>query len=88
MTAPTITTTDHVYAFIAQLKTDAEERGDSSFAAELADVLCLGSSGLEILGAIRKVLLENRGKVESLLGSEGLNEAAQVIAFVDKAFGR
>jgi hypothetical protein len=88
MTAPTITTTDEVYAFVAQLKAEAEKRGDTNFAAELDDALCLGSSGLEILGAIRKMLIENRAKVESLLGADGQNKAVQVITFVDKAFGR
>jgi hypothetical protein len=88
MTAPTITTADEVYAFVAQLKAEAEKQGDINFATELDDALCLGSSGLEILGAIRKTLLENRAKVESLLGTEGQNKSAQVIAFVDRAFGR
>ncbi len=88
MTAPTITTADEVYAFIAQLKAEAEKQGDTNFATELDDALYLGSSGLEILGAIRKTLIENRGKVESLIGADGQNKAAQVIAFVDRAFGR
>jgi hypothetical protein len=88
MTDFTITTTNDIYAFVAQLKTEAEKRGDTDFASELDDALHLGSSGLEILGAIRKTLVENHGEVESLLGSDGWKKAANVIAFVDKAFGR
>ena len=88
MTDFTITTTNEVYAFVAQLKTEAEKRGDTDFASELDDALHLGSSGLEILGAVRKTLIENHGEVESLLGSDGRQKAAQVIAFVDKTFGR
>ena len=84
----TITTANDVYAFVAQLKTEAEKRGDTDFASELDDAVHLGSSGLEILGAIRKTLIENHGEVESLLGSDGWQKAAHVIAFVDKAFGR
>jgi hypothetical protein len=88
MTDFTITTTNDIYAFVAQLKTEAEKRGDTDFASELDDALHLGSSGLEILGAIRKTLVENHGEVESLLGSDGWKKAANVIAFVDRAFGR
>ncbi len=88
MTDFTITTINDVYAFVAQLKTEAEKRGDIDFASELDDALHLGSSGLEILGAIRKTLIENHGEVESLLGPDGWQKAAHVIAFVDKTFGR
>jgi hypothetical protein len=84
----TITTANDVYAFVAQLKTEAEKHGSIGFASELDDAVHLGSSGLEILGAIRKTLIENHGEVESLLGSDGYQKAAHVIAFVDKAFGR
>jgi hypothetical protein len=65
----TITTADDVYASPAQLKTDAEKRGDTSLAGELYDALHLRSSGQEILGAIRKTLIEHHGEVESLLFS-------------------
>jgi hypothetical protein len=88
MTPSTITTAGDVYAFVAQLKTEAEKRGDTDFTTELDDALHLGSSGLEIMGAIRKALIENQFKVESFLGSGGREKAAQVITFVDKAFGR
>jgi hypothetical protein len=84
----TITTANEVYAFVVQLKTQAENHGDADLASKLDDALHLGSSGLEILGAIRKTLIENNSKVESLVGPAGWQKAAQVIAFVDKAFGR
>ena len=84
----TITTANDVYAFVAQLKTEAAKHGNIDFANELENAIHLGSSGLEILGAIRKTLIENHGEVESLLGSDGYQKAAHVIAFVDKAFGR
>ena len=83
-----ITTANDVYAFVAQLKTEAAKHGNIDFANELENAIHLGSSGLEILGAIRKTLIENHGEVESLLGSDGYQKAAHVIAFVDKAFGR
>ena len=65
-----------------------EKRGNTDVASELDDALHLGSSGLEILGAIRKTLVENHGEVETILGLGGWKKAAKVIAFVDKAFGR
>jgi hypothetical protein len=88
MVTPTITTANEVYAFIADLKTECGKHGVNDLANKLDDALCLGSSGLEILGAIRITLAENRAKVESLLGSEGLRKAEQVIAFVDRTYGR
>ena len=81
-------TANDVNAFVAQLKTEAEKHGKTDFTSELDDALHLGSSGLEILGAIQKTLVENQGEVESLLGSDGCQRATDVIAFVDKAFGR
>ena len=83
-----IMTANDVYAFVAQVRTEAEKRGDADFARKLDEALHLGSSGLEIMGAIRKILIENHAKLESLGGSEARNKTAQVIAFVDKAFGR
>lgn len=88
MTDCMITSANDVYAFVAQLRTEAEKRGDTDFATNVDEALHLGSSGLEIMGAIRKILIENHAKLESFGGSEARNKAAQVIAFVDKAFGR
>jgi len=81
-----IKSASEVYAFVAQLKTEAEKHGDSDFVSELDDALHLGSSGLEIMGAIRKKLIQNHSKVKSLLGSDGWKKAERVIAFVDNAF--
>ncbi len=88
MTDCTITTANDVYTFVAQLKTQAEKRGDTDFARELDEGLRLGSSGLEVLGAIRQILIENQVKVESLLGSDAWKKATNIVIFVDKAFGR
>jgi hypothetical protein len=84
----TIRTASDVYGFVAQLKIDAEKCGDTDLARELDEALHLGSSGLETMEAIRKTLIEDHGDVKSLLGSDGWKKAANVIAFVDKAFGR
>ena len=88
MGTPTITTADEVYAFVAELKTECQKHGDTGLANELDDAMCLGSSGLEILGAIRNVLVKNSAAVDSLYGPDRLSKATQVIAFVDRTFGR
>jgi hypothetical protein len=67
---------------------ESEKHGAHTIASELREALQLGSSGLEILGAIRLALIVNRTGIERLLGPAGIEEADQVIAFVDRAFGR
>jgi hypothetical protein len=52
-----------VYAFVAQLKAEAEKHGERDLAMELDGAPDLGSSGLEILGAIRKIVTENHLKI-------------------------
>ena len=77
-----------VYHFVENLKAKAESKGMDEFVARLGNAMRLGSSTLEILGAIRQTIIENRETVGRLLGPEGEIGAEQVIAFVDKAFGR
>lgn len=45
-------------------------------------------SGLEILGAIQQIAIENGTVIEQNLGASGKDEVEEVIAFVDSAFGR
>ena len=80
--------TDDVYHFVERLMSECRKGNELGLLGQLDDALHLGSSGLEILGAIRKVLVENRGVVVRLLGSTGGAAADKVIAFVDKAYGR
>ena len=81
-------TTEDVYRFVQRLKAESERQGEVSLASRLDDALNLGSSGLEILGAIRQAILENRTAIERLLGPDGDVEARQIVSFVDRAFGR
>ncbi len=83
-----IKTADDVYRFVERLKAQSEKRGPRELATKLDEALHLGSSGLEILGAIRQTIIENRAAIEQMLGSSEKDEAKQVIAFVDRAFGR
>ena len=84
----TISSTGDVYEFVDVLKKESERRGSVSLVARLENALHLGSSGLEILGAVRQVMIENRSEIERCLGNTGIEKANRVIAFIDKAFGR
>lgn len=88
MNASQIKTADDVYRFVEHLKSECQKNGATELFAQLDDALHLGSSGLEILGAVRHTILNNRASIERLLGAGGKDEANQVLIFVDKAFGR
>lgn len=88
MSASTQYSAADVYGFVDELKKEAKRRDAISLVAQLDNALRLGSSGLEILGAVRQVMIENRSEIERCLGNTGIEKANQVIAFVDKAFGR
>jgi hypothetical protein len=83
-----ITTAEDVYNFAKTLESMSQRSGVTQLARQLDNAMRLGSSGLEILGAIRQVVIGNRTDVERLLGPEGTSRIDQVVAFVDEAFGR
>lgn len=88
MSTSRITTADDVYRFVERLKAQSEKHDARALAMELDDAQHLGSSGLEVLGAIRQTLVANGPVIERLLGPLGSEEAKEVIAFVDRALGR
>jgi len=88
MNAPRTTSTEDVYRFVERLMSECRKGNEPVLLGQLDDALHLGSSGLEILGAIRKALIENREIITRLIGATGVAEADGVIAFVDKAYGR
>jgi hypothetical protein len=81
-------TTDDVYMFVDRLKLESLKQGSTHLAKELDDALHMGSSGLEIMGAIRQAILDHHSLIQKLLGPDRLDEANRVVAFVDKAYGR
>jgi hypothetical protein len=83
-----IITTENVYQLVERLKVEAVKNELTGLAGQLDDALSLGSSGLEILGAIRQTFIKNRATIERLLGPTGKDKTDQLITFVDKAFGR
>lgn len=88
MDAQTIRTAADIYEFVQQLKIECNRNGRADLTARFDDAFTLGSSGLEILGAIRKIFSEERFEIERLLGRNGKNGVDAVISFVDGAFGR
>jgi len=83
-----INTTDDIYQFVERLKAQCAKRSETGLLTQLNDATHMGSSGLEILGALRQVILANIGLIQELLGSDGENEARLIVRFIDKAFGR
>lgn len=79
-----ITTTTEIYEFVEVATRKCREHGYGDIAQQFDDAMHLGSSGLEILGAIRAVCVAENAKLEELLGSASVHE---VIRFVDRAFG-
>lgn len=80
-----ITTVNQVYGFVNLVIQRSRSHGDDEVARKLDDAMHLGSSGLEVLGAIRSVILEERVTINNLVGE---SDTEDVIRFVDKAFGQ
>lgn len=76
-----------VYRVIEKLMLECSKHNSMTLYSQLDNAMRSGCTGLEIIGSIRKVLVENRAKVEELLGPAGKEETKAIIAFVDKAFG-
>jgi hypothetical protein len=77
-----------VYQFVEQVKVASQQRGETGLYEQLNRAMRLGSSGLEILGAVRQTVSENRGEIERLLGPDGGQGVDQVVVFVERVFGR
>lgn len=88
MSTTQIKTADDVYQFVERLQLECQKNGATDLLAQLDDALHLGSSGLEILGAVRQTVINNRALITRLLGTDGKDEANQVLIFVDRIFGR
>lgn len=88
MTTPTINKVEDVFRFADHLKSECERSGETGLAEQIDDAMHLGSSTLEILGALRQIILGNAASIHQLLGEAGNAEADQVVEFVNKAYGR
>lgn len=76
---------EEFYKLIDALKSACRENNEMEILQKIDGALSLGSSVLEMLGATRQVLIENRKRVDQLLTKDDVD---RIILFVDKAFGR
>ncbi len=79
-----ITTANQVYDLISRVIREARAAGRDDIARKLDDAMRLGSSGLEIVGAIRNVLLAEK-QVVGRFATE--SEIDEVVHFVNRTFG-
>lgn len=79
-----ITTTDEIYEFTELATKRCQKHGYDDIAQQLDNAMHLGSSGLEILGAIRAVFVAERTRMTQIMDAGKVDE---VIDYVDKAFG-
>lgn len=79
----TVTTKD-VYEFTELAIRKCRERGYGKIAQQLDDAMHLGSSGLEILGAIRTTFIAQAAILEKVV-DKGKMEA--VVKYVNELFG-
>jgi hypothetical protein len=77
-----------VYEFVEELKLACQSAGQTELLEKLKSALCLGSSGLEILGAIREIFVRNRATIQNLLNREKWPQIDEIISFIDNAYGR
>jgi hypothetical protein len=83
-----IRSTEAVYQLVEQLKAACKKTSSPELLKQIESAVGVGGSALEILGAVRQTMIANRNEVERLLGPGGRRQIDEVIAFVDKAFGR
>jgi hypothetical protein len=79
-----ISTTQELYALVDFVIRQSRSRGSLDIAQQLDDALHLGSSGSEILGAIKKIFVAQNVQLENILKREKIEE---VVKFVNKAYG-
>jgi hypothetical protein len=78
-----ITTPNDIYDFVDLAMQKCREHGYDAVAQQLDDDMHLGSSGLEILGAIKDTLIAQAATFELFLDKAKLQE---VIRYVDKVY--
>ena len=79
------TSVQDVYELTERVIRLCQEQGNQEVANQLDRALSLGSSPLEILGAIRTTFTQNTDVLARMIGQ---NTVINVVAYVDKAYGR
>jgi hypothetical protein len=83
-----VTSMDQIYRFVDEAVRACRRRGDEKMAGEFESALRLGSSGLEILGAVAAVVEQNRGRLLTTLAPEQVQWLDPVLAFARRSFGQ
>ena len=78
-----VTTTIPVYDIINRIIQDSRNAGHEDIAKKLDSAMHLGSSGLEIIGAIKTVLETNRNEIEKFATKSEING---IIDFARRAY--
>jgi hypothetical protein len=78
-----INTANDVYAVVADLTYQARSKGREDLARRLEDALALGSSGLEILGEIRKIFVYEAAFIETVISRA---QRTEVVEFVQRLY--
>ena len=76
---------EDVFALTRKCVSALRFHDEEQIAVRLENAFFLGSSSLEILGAIRAAILDNHDWVVRLLGA---TTTADIVAFVDMSYGR
>ncbi|MBI5866416.1 MAG: hypothetical protein HZB38_18250 [Planctomycetes bacterium] len=79
-----ITTTNEIYEFTELAMQKCREQGYDDVAQQLDEAMHLGSSGLEIIGAIRAALISHAATLESVVDKTKMQE---IVKYVNRAFG-
>lgn len=79
-----ITSTKEVYEFVHVVVRKCREHGHNDIVQQLDDATHLGSSGLEILGAIKRVFVAEMARLEGIVDNAKMKD---VVQYVNKMFG-
>ena len=80
-----ISSVSDVYEFVNEAIRLCREQEYEDIATRLEEAMHLGSSALEIIGAIRSILIEGQPELLSVLDKDSIQE---VIHFIDASYGR
>ena len=77
-------TTEEVYALVKLVIEQSRKNAYDDIAEKLDDAMHLGSSGLEILGAIKIVFMSESNRISKLIDGEKVKD---VIHYVNNTYG-
>jgi len=79
-----IKTINEIYEYVDMMAKKCRDYGFKDIAQQLDNAMYLGSSGLEILGAIKNIIIMNTIKLNEIADREKMEE---IVAYVNSAYG-